>query len=582
MDETTGAPGASPEPAPVPAPPADEPRGFLASALAPIAPAHPAADDTDDEAAGSSADYHHSDDGDEDEEGTSRGKSEGSVIRAFLLAAAERYRKGAGANIKRLEADKAKHQAHQTKTAHTISENRVGGTTTTNTNANKSDKAHKGANLRQHTGNNTSQAKSNKDAKKADTTGRDDKHHKQDANKHNRDAKTARDDKNHDTAAKSSKDSKDDKHADSRAAKTGRDDKNTTTVHDGTGGQGLAPAPKGTTAKDKDGGKSTGDKGGKDEKAPAAKDNGQKPKTSEKDPAVKDDGEKPKAGEKTEKSDKPEAAKTDKDGKDTAAQGDDKTKQGQTPTGGRPRTQSSREAGYRDGNRAARGVAHIEAYRDGARDGYADGREQAQQERKQLDQARDERKADRSPQNPQEGSSPVSGHSSADYHQPAAAPGSGQATSDVTPVQVNSVDKEGVQLGAGAARASMTRGEVRTLKAFERRLKARAADMVKVAEVLKALVAYENQQARSAYTLMEKTKGVRGGAKLLPTLRRLAEAAKVQAAAAEESRKRAVRAAESCRVVLANVEKRDGLIYKAVVDSPETVPAEKAFYEETA
>ncbi|MBK6017613.1 hypothetical protein JHN45_41800, partial [Streptomyces sp. MBT53] len=46
MDETTGAPGVSPEPAP--APPADEPRGFLASALTPIAPAHPAADDADD------------------------------------------------------------------------------------------------------------------------------------------------------------------------------------------------------------------------------------------------------------------------------------------------------------------------------------------------------------------------------------------------------------------------------------------------------------------------------------------------------------------------------------------------------
>ncbi|MCX4581367.1 hypothetical protein OHB41_51405 [Streptomyces sp. NBC_01571] len=131
MDDTTGAPGAGPEPEPTPAPTsapvsgpaAEEPLGFVASALTPIAPVHPAGD-ADEENAGSSAAFHAQDG---QEAGQSGDAHSGSVLRALALAAVERWRKGAGANVKALEVEKAKAQARQIRTNHTISENRVGG-----------------------------------------------------------------------------------------------------------------------------------------------------------------------------------------------------------------------------------------------------------------------------------------------------------------------------------------------------------------------------------------------------------------------------------------------------------------------
>ncbi|MBK6015822.1 hypothetical protein, partial [Streptomyces sp. MBT53] len=546
-----GAPGVSPEPAP--APPADEPRGFLASALTPIAPAHPAADDADDdEAAGSSADYHAGDYEETEEGAAAQGDS---VMRAFLMAAVERWRKGAGANVKALEVEKAKAQARQTRTNHTISENRVGGATTTNTNENKGNKDAKSANNRTHAVNNGHQAKSNRDDKNASNRNRDDKNHRQNQGKTNRDDKTSsnKDDKSSsakDSSAKTSKDGKNhntDSNANSRSAKSSNDSKNsgdsktasdsktakgdqrTTTVHDGEGGGALAPNRK----TDPKAGEPTGEK--------------QRPGTTE--------AEKGKPGQQ-----QPNGQQSPQPADTTPA-----------AAGTRPRTQTAREAGYRDGHRAARGVAQVRAYVDGTRDGYTDGTEQATKEKVQLDKARDDRKQQRAgtQQNPQQTN--TSGE-----QQPVS------DTNNVVPITVKGIDKERVYLGDGAARESMTRGEVRSLKTFERRLKARSAQMIKAADVLKALVAYEKEQARKAAALAEKAKSVKGGEKLIPKLLRMAEAAKQEAAAAEEAHKQAVRAAESVKVLLANVEKRDGLIYKAVVDSPETMPAEMAFYQETA
>ncbi|MFI1568202.1 hypothetical protein ACH4ZX_35170 [Streptomyces sp. NPDC020490] len=555
MDETTGTPGTSPEPAPAPALPADEPRGFLASALTPIAPAHPAADDADDEAAGSSADYHSGEYAETEEATTAQ---DGSVMRAFLLAAVERWRKGAGTAVKALEVEKAKAQSRQTRTNHTISENRVGGATTTNTNDNKGNKDVKSANNRTHAVNNANQAKSNRDDKNASNHNRDDKNHRQNQGRTNRDDKTSsnkdaknssaknssattsKDDKNHDTDAntnsRSTKSSTDSKNSgDSKTAsdsKNAKGDQRTTTVHDGEGGGALAPNSKATPK--------TGKPTGPQNQRPGATD--------------------PEQGQS-----QGQPGQQQPDGKQSPEPADT------TPAATRPRTQTARETGYRDGHRAARGVAQVRAYVDGTRDGYADGTEQAAKEKVQLDKAHAGRKAQRASaqQNPQQTNTngaqqPVSG------------------TNTVVPITVKGIDKERVYLGDGAARDSMTRGEVRNLKTFERRLKARSAQMIKAAEVLKALVAYEKEQARKALALVEKAKSVKGGEKLIPKLQRLAEAAKQEAAAAEEAYKQAVRAAESVKVLLANVEKRDGLIYKAVVDSPETMPAEMEFYKEAA
>ncbi|MCX4581369.1 hypothetical protein OHB41_51415 [Streptomyces sp. NBC_01571] len=342
-------------------------------------------------------------------------------------------------------------------------------------------------------------------------------------------------------------------------SKNAKGDQRTTTVHDGDGGEALAPNPK-TTPKTS---KATGpqDQAAKASGAQAGKPAGPKGKV----PAdSKDQTAKP--GDSKE-----------------AASGDPKEK-GQQPTGpqdasasaaaeGRPRTQDAREAGFRDGHRAARGVAQVRAYVDGTRDGYADGTEQAAKDKARLDEAHQDRKEQR-----------------ADAQQrpaPTSRDGEQQPVSDTTvdtaaPLAVKGIDKDRVYLGDGAARESMTRGEVRSLKTFERRLKARSTQMAKAADVLKALVAYEKEQARQALALAEKARSVKGGEKLMPKLQRLAEAAQQEAAAAEEAHKRAVRAAESVKVLLANVEKRDGLIYKAVLDSPETMPAEMAFYQEAA
>lgn len=163
---------------------------------------------------------------------------------------------------------------------------------------------------------------------------------------------------------------------------------------------------------------------------------------------------------------------------------------------------------------------------------------------------------------------PVNAGSSADYHQP----------EPVKPIEVRGVTGSHVLLGDGAGKDSMSRGEVRSLKSFERRLAAKSTTMQKVAEDTKGLKAHAEEQANKATRLLEAAKAVKGGEKLAASLAKLQEAAQVQSGKAEEIHQRAVRAADACRTVLANVETRYGGMYKAVVDSPETSPAETLFY----
>ena len=75
---------------------------------------------------------------------------------------------------------------------------------------------------------------------------------------------------------------------------------------------------------------------------------------------------------------------------------------------------------------------------------------------------------------------------------------------------------------------------------------------------------------------------MKGGEKLVASLAKLADAAQVQATKAAEINKRAVRSQEACKTLTANTETRYGGIYKAVVDSPETSPAEMNYYREMA
>ncbi|MEU0837677.1 hypothetical protein, partial [Streptomyces sp. NPDC005969] len=233
-----------------------------------------------------------------------------------------------------------------------------------------------------------------------------------------------------------------------------------------------------------------------------------------------------------------------------------------TQTNGKPfSVRASRETGYRDGTRAAKVAAHTKAYRDGVKDGWADVTQVADRQKARLDQAHQARKQDRDKEQPVTGT-----QSSADYHQP-------------QPIGVKEVTASHVVLGDGAAKDSMSRGEVRSLKGFERRLGAKSDAMTKVAETTKGLQAHAEEQAKKATKRLEDAKAVKGGEKLASALTRLEEAAKIQADKAKEIHKRAVRAAEACAVVLANAETRYGGMYKAVVDSDETAPAELHFYK---
>jgi hypothetical protein len=151
---------------------------------------------------------------------------------------------------------------------------------------------------------------------------------------------------------------------------------------------------------------------------------------------------------------------------------------------------------------------------------------------------------------------------------------------DVQPVQVKGANAWGVQLGDGAARNSLSRGEVRTMKQLERYLEASVTQMQQAAEQAKVIRDKAVEEATEAKNLAEKTRSVKGGERLLPKLNRLAEQADNRAKKAEGIHKGTLRAAERSKALLVNLKQRDGLIYEAVVNSPETEPAEMAFYQD--
>ncbi|GGZ82678.1 hypothetical protein [Streptomyces rubiginosohelvolus] len=255
-------------------------------------------------------------------------------------------------------------------------------------------------------------------------------------------------------------------------------------------------------------------------------------------------------------------------------------------------TQPSRETGYRDGTRAAKATAHARAYRDGVKDGWADTLAAANHEKTLLDQAHADRKKTRKDPamsngkvveyDPSTGFHPVSADGSNGVRIVIDGPNSeglDRSANRPQPINVKRVDSKNVHLGAGANRTTISRGEVRSLKQYERRLEDRLATLQKTADTTKQLQAHAEGQAQQAQKLLDQAKGVKGGSKLTGTLSRLAENAKKQATEAGEIHKRAVRSADACKAVLSNVTTRYGGMYQAVVDSPETIPAELAYYQ---
>jgi hypothetical protein len=554
------------------------------------------------------------------------GRPQTSVVRAWLLAGAERWKKGADARNKRLDIQKARAQALQVKETRTVSVNRSGGilngkgsggsagnsgnsgkasagkSLTSKSNGGapngpknaprpKQDSPKSGASGSGHTAGKTPRSGGGTGPKPgkglADGSGSGSGRGGQ-----NGDGKNRSDQRSPKVGPQGTKD-KSAGHStsvgsNSGNAPNGKDGKKTspgktqttTTCGDGSGI---------STAKDKPPKQNPGKTGSDRAGAPGRQDkpanNGRPDQAGKQDGPVtpgKTDPAAPKPKPKTAGEPGGSAGPKNTDPKDPNAPKDPKSGNGSadpkkptTPATRRIDLQASREAGYRDGTRAAKATAHVEAWRDGARDGYRDTKEAAAREKQRLDNAHHEHKT--APTRPDKDQPVTQPASSADYQQtvppkPDHAPGP-------QPIPVTDVDATHVHLG-GAARPSMKHGEVRTLRRFQQVLNDKTDRMTKVAEATRALEHHAQEQAKEITQLLEQARAVEGGEKLVADLTRLAETADVQTGKAAEIHKRGVRAADACKTLNTNTETRYGGIYRAVVDSGETAPAKMSYYQE--
>lgn len=262
---------------------------------------------------------------------------------------------------------------------------------------------------------------------------------------------------------------------------------------------------------------------------------------------------------------KPDLTKDQKSGKDDAKANGGSAGQQQA---GAERTplQKSRETGHGDGSAARRVADHVKAYVDGARDGWVDEKTKNADEHDRLDKAHTDQKT----KNP--GGAPTAAAAIVTDK------GDDGVSTDVKPLLVKEIDANTLTLGTDGARGSVSRRELRNFKQYERKLEAKETVLQKIAEACRVLEKQAEEEAKDCQHLVEQAKGVEGGEKLVTTLNKLAESAKNQASEAGELAKTAQRAAEMCKVVLTNIQTRYTPLYKAVVDSDETKPAEMRFY----
>ena len=662
-------PAAAPNPddaasAPTTNTPGDDPKGLLGSLLTPVPAARSATFNIDPDINGinqdtavqgaSSSSYHpdgnNPQGGENNGKGNSATRQETGVIKAWLLAGAERWRKGGDARLKALDIKKARAQALQVKESRNVnrSEKIIGGAANNGTNSLNSTEKSLGSKTNNRTGKHDSASgtkhPSNTSAKnapagrsKADSggsstsTNREAAAPEKPAHRTGPGVRAAARDRASDRirngpGAKASESSKDGKGKDRSAGAKG-------SKGDGSGKPG-AQGPAGKPGKDAsaqtssaqsgkgDSGKKGSGSGRDDKQADADRvtlgkavaseagdrlnnrlnarradldqpvisrhkgtkgDNDDTPKDpdSKKTSLTKDgrDGT-AKQGDKGADSGTPKETSKPEDPKSPAAKGtapadkkaepDEAAKGADTAkakdTHGKPwTTQPAREAGYRDGARAARVAAQAQAYRDGTKDGWNDVTGAAKREKARLDKAHAARQKERD--KPNKPKDQTVNATSADYHKP-------------RPIEVTGIDAKEIHLGAGALKPSVSRGEVRNFVTFIARLEEKSTAMQKAAESTKALQTEAETQADEVTELLEDAKGVKGGDKLIAKLERLADAAKTQSSKAAEARKRAVRAADACKALAANVKTRYEPIFKAVVDSPETRPAEMKFYRD--
>ncbi|MET9954520.1 hypothetical protein ABZ135_23660 [Streptomyces sp. NPDC006339] len=243
--------------------------------------------------------------------------------------------------------------------------------------------------------------------------------------------------------------------------------------------------------------------------------------------------------------------------------------------------QRSRETGHGDGSAVRDVVDHVKAYAKGAKDGYRDKKEENGKEHVRLDKAHADHKAkQQDPKKDNPKGTTVTGPSGQTLVIAPPDEGDDGVSTDVKRLLVKEIDANTLTLGTEGARGSISRKELRNFKQYERKLEAKENHLIKVAEACKSLEAAAEDEAKDCQQLAEQAKAVEGGEKLAAKLTKLADATKAQAAEAAELHKRAKRAAEMCKVVLTNIGTRYAPLYKAVVDSDETKPAELRFYND--
>ncbi|HET6873923.1 MAG TPA: hypothetical protein VFH70_04050 [Acidimicrobiales bacterium] len=618
-------PAAVPGPAEPPADhttqPSGQPQpGGLAGLLAPLQPARSAAfslpdiptiDDALDPAAGTatSADFQNTDTPQNTTgKDTKNARQERGIVRAWLLAGAERWRKGGDARLKRLDIEKARAQAF--KEARQIRETRT---------VNRAEKTGGGA-LNSSTGSSTKAGKQNNSKTSAGSTGaknstggsgggasrsgsrggsgggsssggagRGGAHRPSGPTKTPSGGSAGSSGRGHGGSTSGTntgggkptgKHHGPDKPAADRKASGGKTPSGNSGGSGGGGKAGPAGAPgkrgkdapkphNATKAKDTTGKTPTPASG----TAPAATSAGSK---ASKDAPASPSGrskvdlkKKPKSNSGKETKPTDPATKTDKTSAKTAP----------TPAsagGPHVNTQSSRETGYRDGTRAAKVIAHVEAWRDGARDGWTDTRKAAAHDKARLDKAHADQTA-------RDKDQPMTQPASSTDYQPHTPPKPDHApATGPQPIQVTGIDATHIHLGDGADRSTLSRGEVRTLKQFERRMRPKADVMTRIGDATKALKTEAEERAKKITQLAEQAKTIKGGDQLVAKLLKFQEQAQVQVQGAEELHKRALRAAEACTTVVTNADTRYGQIYKAVIDSDLTTPAELRFYTDKA
>ena len=531
--EDSGAAGGAAESAP--SGPAAAP-GPLARILTPVEPARPVRPLGTTAAMSQTPDRASS----KDELAAAKAGGRGSVVAALGHALAERLRRG-GTSVKR---------------THDIKETRVSGASSNTANANRAER------LAKHDG----QHRTNRDAKVADLNNKVAQRHGRDS----RDLKKADTSDAKTAATKAPRDSRDAKQGDAKSATRAtkadtvtkhddRDYRDTKTSKDPSArAAGPGSAKDGAAAKTPGSAKSPGSAKPDGNARPAGPDMVEpadpKGLTTKTAAAAKPTPTTRDASEKT------------KTPKNTAAPAT------QTPADApKLRTRTAREAGYRDGTRVAATVGQARAYRDGARDGWDDRTAADKAEGRTMADTRARNatkpKADTAPK-----MTPTSGSTVDLVKKPAPAPAA-------VPVKVTAVGPTTVSFTAPDDTAHrMTRGEVRTLKQFERRLAEKKAALARIAEGSKATRGQDVDLATRAQRLSEDAKAVKGGAGIVVLLSRLAERSQVLRTRAEGIEKNAQRGSEAVRTLAANAETRHGGIYRAVVDSPLTTPAERAFY----